>query len=210
MEKNNSNIQDSFDDLFEHFSFNADDGQNPLRVDKFLMNRIENATRNKIQQAAKEGLIIVNDKVVKQNYKVKPNDNIRVMFHHPPFENLIIAENIKLDLVYEDDHIIIVNKPPNLVVHPGHGNYNGTLLNGLVHHFENLPKNLEGRPGLVHRIDKDTSGLLVVAKTPKALTNLSQQFLSKSIQRKYIALVWGSLKNRSGTIDESLARDKKK
>ena len=209
MEKNNSNIQDSFDDLFEHFSFNADDGQNPLRVDKFLMNRIENATRNKIQQAAKEGLIIVNDKVVKQNYKVKPNDNIRVMFHHPPFENLIIAENIKLDLVYEDDHIIIVNKPPNLVVHPGHGNYNGTLLNGLVHHFEKLPKNLEGRPGLVHRIDKDTSGLLVVAKTPKALTNLSQQFLSKSIQRKYIALVWGSLKNRSGTIDESLARDKK-
>ena len=173
------------------------------------MNRIENATRNKIQQAAKEGFIIVNNKPVKQNYKVKPNDNVMVMFHHPPYENLIIAEKIELDFVYEDDHIIIVNKPPNLVVHPGHGNYSGTLLNGLVHHFENLPKNTDGRPGLVHRIDKDTSGLLVVAKTAKALTNLSQQFLSKTIQRKYVALVWGSLKNKSGTVDETLARDKK-
>jgi len=209
METNSPNIQDSFDDLFEHFSFIADVGQNPLRVDKFLMNRIENATRNKIQQAAKEGFIIVNNKPVKQNYKVKPNDNVKVMFHHPPYENLIIAEKIELDFVYEDDHIIIVNKPPNLVVHPGHGNYSGTLLNGLVHHFENLPKNTDGRPGLVHRIDKDTSGLLVVAKTAKALTNLSQQFLSKTIQRKYVALVWGSLKNKSGTVDETLARDKK-
>ena len=133
METNSPNIQDSFDDLFEHFSFKADVGQNPLRVDKFLMNRIENATRNKIQQAAKEGFIIVNNKAVKQNYKVKPNDNVKVMFHHPPYENLVIAENIELDFVYEDDHIIIVNKPPNLVVHPGHGNYSGTLLNGLVH-----------------------------------------------------------------------------
>ena len=209
METNSPNIQDSFDDLFEHFSFMADVGQNPLRVDKFLMNRIENATRNKIQQAAKEGFIIVNNKAVKQNYKVKPNDNVKVMFHHPPYENLVIAENIELNFVYEDDHIIIVNKPPNLVVHPGHGNYSGTLLNGLVHHFENLPKNVDGRPGLVHRIDKDTSGLLVVAKTSKALTNLSQQFLSKTIQRKYVALVWGSLKNKSGTVDETLARDKK-
>ena len=123
METNSPNIQDSFDDLFEHFSFKADVGQNPLRVDKFLMNRIENATRNKIQQAAKEGFIIVNNKAVKQNYKVKPNDNVKVMFHHPPYENLVIAENIELDFVYEDDHIIIVNKPPNLVVHPGPVSY---------------------------------------------------------------------------------------
>ena len=209
METNSPNIQDYFDDLFEHFSFDADIGQNPLRVDKFLMNRIENATRNKIQHAAKQGFIIVNNKPVKPSYKVKPKDNVKVMFHHPPHENLIIAEDIELDLTYEDDHIIIVNKPPNLVVHPGHGNYNGTLLNGLIHHFENLPKNVDGRPGLVHRIDKDTSGLLVIAKTNKALTNLSKQFLSKSIKRKYVALVWGSLLNKSGTIDESLARDKK-
>ena len=209
METNSPNIQDYFDDLFEHFSFDADIGQNPLRVDKFLMNRIENATRNKIQHAAKQGFIVVNNKPVKPSYKVKPKDNVKVMFHHPPHENLIIAEDIELDLAYEDDHIIVVNKPPNLVVHPGHGNYNGTLLNGLIHHFENLPKNVDGRPGLVHRIDKDTSGLLVIAKTNKALTNLSKQFLSKSIKRKYVALVWGSLLNKSGTINESLARDKK-
>ena len=209
METNSPNIQDYFDDLFEHFSFDADIGQNPLRVDKFLMNRIENATRNKIQHAAKQGFIVVNNKPVKPSYKVKPKDNVKVMFHHPPHENLIIAEDIELDLAYEDDHIIVVNKPPNLVVHPGHGNYNGTLLNGLIHHFKNLPKNVDGRPGLVHRIDKDTSGLLVIAKTNKALTNLAKQFLSKSIKRKYVALVWGSLLNKSGTIDESLARDKK-
>jgi len=197
------------DELFEHFSFLADKGQEPVRVDKFLMNRIENATRNKIQKAAKSGYIFSNENPVKQNYKVKPGDNIKVMFHHPPYENLIVGEKIDIDIIYEDNDILVVNKPPNQVVHPGHGNYSGTLLNGLIYHNENLPENRDGRPGLVHRIDKDTSGLLVVAKSETALTKLSEQFFHKTIDRKYLAIVWGTPSPEQGTIDKYLSRDKK-
>ena len=197
------------DELFEHFSFLADKGQEPVRVDKFLMNRIENATRNKIQKAAKSGYIFSNENPVKQNYKVKPGDNIKVMFHHPPYENLIVGEKIDIDIIYEDNDILVVNKPPNQVVHPGHGNYSGTLLNGLIYHNENLPENRDGRPGLVHRIDKDTSGLLVVAKSDTALTKLSEQFFHKTIDRKYLAIVWGTPSPEQGTIDKYLSRDKK-
>lgn len=203
------NQTENNDELFEHFSFLADKGQEPVRVDKFLMNRIENATRNKIQKAAKSGYIFSNENPVKQNYKVKPGDNIKVMFHHPPYENLIVGEKIDIDIIYEDNDILVVNKPPNQVVHPGHGNYNGTLLNGLIYHNENLPENRDGRPGLVHRIDKDTSGLLVVAKSDIALTKLSEQFFHKTIDRKYLAIVWGTPSPEQGTIDKYLSRDKK-
>ena len=170
----------SKDDLYEHHKIVVDKGQNPLRIDKYLMNFIENATRNKIQAAAKDGSIFVNDIAVKSNYKVKPFDVIRVKFEHPPFENLLVGEDIPLDIVYEDDDLLVVNKPAGIVVHPGHGNYSGTLINALIFHFENLPKNSSDRPGLVHRIDKDTSGLLVVAKTEHAMAHLSKQFKDKT------------------------------
>ena len=192
--------------LHEHFSFIADPGQEPLRVDKYLMNRVENATRNKIQNAAKEGSIIVNDVVVKSSYKVKGGDTVRVLFGHPPYENLLVGEDLPIDVVYEDDSLIIVNKAAGMVVHPGHGNYSGTLINGLMFHFDNLPQNDKQRPGLVHRIDKDTSGLLVVAKTETAMTHLSKQFFDKSSERKYFALVWGDVKADSGTIEGNIGR----
>jgi len=196
-------------DLFEHYQFKADKGQDPLRVDKFLMNRIENSTRNKIQQAAKDGFIFVNGNNVKSNYKVKPGDIAKVMFSHPPYENLLVGEEMSLKIPYEDDLLLVVNKPPGLVVHPGHGNYSGTLLNGLINHFESLPSNKDGRPGLVHRIDKETSGLLVVAKTEESMTHLAKQFYLKSSKRKYHALVWGIVENEEGTINKNLARDPK-
>ena len=197
------------DELYEHFSFNVDKGQEPLRIDKFLMNRIENASRNKIQLAAKNGSIKVNNISVKQNYRVKPSDEIKVMFSYPPFENILKPEKIDFQIIYEDRDLLVVNKPPNLVVHPGHGNYSGTLLNGILYHVKDLPENNSGRPGLVHRIDKDTSGLLVVAKSEIAMRNLSEQFFLKQTKRKYIALVWGSFKNKSGSINNYIGRDKK-
>ena len=196
-------------DLFEHYQFHADKGQEPLRVDKFLMNRIENATRNKIQNAAKSGFIFVNGESVKSNYKVKPGDKIKVMFSHPPYENLLVGEEMSLNIIFEDEYLLVVNKPPGIVVHPGHGNYSGTLLNGLIYHFKNLPSNKDGRPGLVHRIDKDTSGLLVIAKTELFSTNIAKQFYLKTSKRKYIALVWGVVEKDEGTINENLARDPK-
>tara|TARA_B110000971_G_scaffold150520_1_gene153733 strand:- start:390 stop:1430 length:1041 start_codon:yes stop_codon:yes gene_type:complete len=199
----------SIDSLYEHYAFIVDPGQSPLRVDKFLMSRIENVTRNKIQQSAKEGSIYVNDLIVKSNYKVKGRDRVKVLFAHPPYENLLVAEDIAIDIVYEDDILVVINKPPGLVVHPGHGNYSGTLLNGLLHHFEKLPKNLNNRPGLVHRIDKDTSGLLVVAKTEQAMTHLSKQFFDKTSERKYLALVWGDVKEDKGTIEGAIGRHPK-
>ncbi len=195
--------------LYEHYSFTADSGQQALRVDKFLMNRIENATRNKIQQAAKAGSVRVNDVVVKSNYKVKGGDQVKVMFTHPPYENLLIGEDIPLDIVYEDDALVVINKAAGMVVHPGHGNYSGTLLNALLYHFESLPLNANDRPGLVHRIDKDTSGLLVVAKTEKAMTHLAKQFFDKTSQRSYYALVWGDVKDDTGTIEGHIGRDPK-
>ncbi|WP_435254686.1 RluA family pseudouridine synthase [Tenacibaculum sp. A30] len=194
------------DDLYEHHRFVATDGQVPLRVDKFLMNFIENATRNKIQQAAKAGNVLVNDVVVKPNYKVKPKDVVRVVLTYPPHENLLVAEDIPIDIVYEDDEVIVVNKPAGMVVHPGHGNYSGTLVNGLIHHIENLPKNSNERPGLVHRIDKDTSGLLVVAKTEYAMAHLSKQFFDRTTERLYYALVWGNIEEDQGTIEGNIGR----
>jgi 23S rRNA pseudouridine1911/1915/1917 synthase len=197
------------EELFEHFRFEATKGQSPLRVDKFLMNLVENATRNKIQQAAEAGNIFVNDIPVKSNYKVKAFDVVRIMLSHPPFENLILPENIPLDIVYEDDALLVINKPAGLVVHPGHGNYTGTLVNALAFHFENLPLNSSERPGLVHRIDKDTSGLLVVAKTEFAMTFLAKQFEEKTSEREYIALVWGNVNEDEGTITGDVARHAK-
>lgn len=194
------------DELYEHYSFTAGKGQEPLRVDKFLMNFVENATRNKIQQAAKAGNIFVNGEAVKQNHRVKANDVVKVMFAHPPHEYLLTPENIPLDIVFEDEELLVVNKPAGLVVHPGHGNYSGTLINGLIYHFENLPNNSSNRPGLVHRIDKDTSGLLVVAKTEEAMTHLSHQFFLKTSERQYIALVWGNVLNDEGTITGHIGR----
>ena len=194
------------DQLYEHYAFHADIGQEPLRVDKFLMNRVQNATRNKIQQAAKSGAIKVNDITVKSNHRVKGGDHVKVLFHHPPHENLLIPEAIDLDIVYEDNDLIVVNKKAGMVVHPGHGNYNGTLINGLLHHFVELPLNSSNRPGLVHRIDKDTSGLLVVAKTEQSMAELSEQFQDKTSSRKYVALVWGDVKEDQGTIDGYIGR----
>ncbi len=209
---NNQHIEDittENDDLYEHYKFVATDGQEPLRVDKFLMNFIENTTRNKIQQAIKTGNVLVNNTPVKSNHKIKPKDVVRVVLSYPPHENLLVAENIPLDIVYEDDQVIVVNKPAGMVVHPGHGNYSGTLVNGLIHHIENLPKNSNERPGLVHRIDKDTSGLLVVAKTEFAMAHLSKQFFDRTTERLYYALVWGNVEQDEGTIKGHIGRSLK-
>lgn len=197
------------DDLFEHYSFTAGAGQVPLRVDKFLMNLIRNATRNKIQQAARAGNIRANDVKVKQNYKVKPGDRIRVLFEYPPFEDLLTPEDIPLDIIYEDDSLLVVNKPAGMVVHPGHGNYSGTLVNALAHHLGEMPMNSSNRPGLVHRIDKDTSGLLVIAKTDQAMAHLAQQFFDKTTRREYLALVWGNVADDAGRIEGHIGRNPK-
>lgn len=194
------------EEFYEHFKYTAHEGQEPLRVDKFLMNFIENATRNKIQQAIKAGNVLVNNTAVKANYKVKPNEEVRVVLAHPPRENVLIAENIPLHIVYEDTSVIVVNKSAGMVVHPGHGNYSGTLVNGLIHHIENLPKNTSERPGLVHRIDKNTSGLLVIAKTEYAMAHLSRQFFNKTTKRLYYALVWGTVQEDEGTIEGHIGR----
>src|SRR5690606_839964 len=197
------------EELFEHYSFIGAKGQEPLRVDKYLMNFIENATRNKIQQAARSGHIQVNGIAVKSNYRVKAGDRVKVMFEHPPYEFLLTPENIPLDIVFEDDSLLVVNKPAGMVVHPGHGNYSGTLINALVYHFENLPNNSSQRPGLVHRIDKDTSGLLVIAKTEVAMTHLARQFFEKSSEREYLALVWGHVEEDQGTVEGHIGRHPK-
>ena len=204
----NNNIEtiDLEDELFEHFRFEVPKGQASLRIDKYLMGLIQNATRNKIQIAATEGNIFVNDATVKSNYKVKANDVVRVMLTHPPYENHIIPENIPLDVVYEDDTLLLINKLPGMVVHPGHGNYTGTLVHALAYHFDNLPMNSSERPGLVHRIDKDTSGLLVIAKTEASMTHLAKQFEAKTSEREYVALVWGNVVADKGTIEGNLAR----
>jgi len=205
----NESQSEEENDLYEHHSFTAEKGQQPLRIDKYLMNFIENATRTKIQAAAKDGSIFVNGVPVKSNYKVKPFDHIRVLLAHPPYEFLLVPEDIPIDIVYEDDELLVVNKPSGMVVHPGHGNYSGTLINALTFHFENLPKNSNERPGLVHRIDKDTSGLLVVAKTEATMTHLSKQFFNKTSDREYVALVWGNVEEDEGTIEGNIGRHPK-
>ena len=206
MDTKNDNQDILEEEFYEHFRFDVPKGQLLLRIDKFLMNLIPNATRNKIQNAASAGDIYVNDVPVKSNYKVKPFDVVRILLSHPPFENRVDPENIPLDIVYEDESLLLINKPAGLVVHPGHGNYTGTLVNALAYHFENLPMNSSERPGLVHRIDKDTTGLLVIAKTEAAMTHLAKQFEAKTSEREYIALVWGNVKEDEGTIEGNIAR----
>lgn len=206
MDNSNIDFQEPEEELFEHYRFDVPKGQALLRIDKYLMLMVPNATRNKLQNAANNGDIYVNDVPVKSNYKVKPFDVIRILLAHPPFENRVDPEDIPLDIVYEDDSLLLINKPPGLVVHPGHGNYTGTLVNALAFHFQNLPMNSSERPGLVHRIDKNTSGLLVIAKTEAAMTHLAKQFEDKTSEREYVALVWGNVKEDQGTIEGNIAR----
>lgn len=198
-------------ELYEHFRFVADKGQQLLRVDKFLVSRLEKSSRNRIQQAADAGCVLVNGHPVKSSYRVKPLDVVSVVMDRPRYELEIIAENIPLDIVYEDADLLVVNKPPGLVVHPGHGNYSGTLVNALAWHFRDNPDYdvNDPRMGLVHRIDKDTSGLLVVAKTPDAKTHLGKQFFNKTTRREYIAVVWGVPDPLSGRIEGHIGRSLK-
>lgn len=196
---------------YEHLRVVVDAGQNLLRVDKFLTNRIENATRNKIQEAADNGHIMVNGVAVKSSYRVKPKDVITLELAYPPREIEIIPQDIPLNIVYEDDELLVINKEPGMVVHPGHGNYSGTLVNALAWHLKDniLFQKGDPRPGLVHRIDKDTSGLLVVAKTEFAKVKLAKQFFDKSSSRTYQALVWGNLAEDSGTVVGNIGRSLK-
>ncbi|WP_346857115.1 RluA family pseudouridine synthase [uncultured Draconibacterium sp.] len=197
--------------LYEHFKFTVDVGQSSLRIDKFLSNRMENASRSRLQAAADAGNILVDGKSVRSNYKVKPNQEIVIVMDYPRRELKIIAEDIPLNIVYEDDDLMVINKPPGLVVHPGHGNYSGTLVNALAWYFKDLPlfNSQDPRPGLVHRIDKDTSGLMVVAKTEQAKNKLALQFFEKTTERRYQALVWGSVKEDEGTVTGNVGRSLK-
>ena len=197
-------------DLYEHLRVVVDKGQSLLRLDKFLMIRIEGASRNRIQNSIDAGNVLVNDKVVKASYKVKPADVISVVMPHPPRDTEVYPENIPLDFVYEDDDVIIINKAAGMVVHPGFNNYSGTLVNALVYHFNQLPQlpGNEGRPGLVHRIDKDTSGLLLISKNERAITYLAKQFFDHTITRKYLALVWGDVAE-DGTVSGYIGRSAK-
>jgi 23S rRNA pseudouridine1911/1915/1917 synthase len=198
-------------ELFEHFRFTADPGQTTLRVDKFLINKLEDTSRSRIQAAANAGNILANDAPVKPNYRVKPGDVVSVVLPHPPRKIELIPENIPLQMVYEDEDLLVVNKPSGLVVHPGYGNYTGTLVNALMYHLKDNPLFQSGdeRPGLVHRIDKNTSGLLVVAKNDLALNKLASQFFHKTSKRTYHALVWGDMKEEEGTIHGHIGRNPK-
>jgi 23S rRNA pseudouridine1911/1915/1917 synthase len=203
--------QNEQQDLFEHFRFRADPGQSLLRIDKFLNDRIENSSRTRIQNAANAGNILVNNNPVKPNYKVKPGDLIQVVLPNPPREIELIPENIPINIVYEDDDVLVVNKEPGMVVHPAYGNYTGTLVNALMWHFRDLPlfSTGEARPGLVHRLDKNTSGILVIAKNEFALNRLSKQFFDRTTDRKYNALVWGTPDPVEGTITGNVGRNLK-
>ena len=198
-------------ELYEHFRVTVDKGQAPIRIDKYLFERIVNASRNRIQMAADNGYVMANGKPVKSSYKVKPLDVLTVMMDRPRYENDIIPEDIPLDIVYEDDDLMVINKPAGLVVHPGCGNYHGTLVNAIAWHLRNVPTYDPNDPqvGLVHRIDKDTSGLLVVAKTPDAKTHLGLQFYNKTTKREYNALVWGIIDENEGTIEGNIGRNPK-
>ncbi|UXX80775.1 RluA family pseudouridine synthase [Reichenbachiella carrageenanivorans] len=199
------------EELYEHHRIVADPGQEILRLDKFLMDRLPNVTRNKLQAGIKDGFIKVNDELVKPNYKVHPGDVVVVELPEPPKDTDLVPEDIEINIVYEDDDLLVVNKEPGMVVHPAYQNWSGTLVNALAFHFNNLPTmpNNDGRPGLVHRIDKDTSGLLVIAKSEKAMTSLAKQFFDHSIERTYYALVWGEPEEDKGTIDVNLGRSLK-
>lgn len=205
-----SDILEEDSELFEHYRFVVDTGQSLLRIDKFLCNRLEAVSRSKVQSAAEAGNILVNNKPIKSNYKVKPGDIISILMSHPPREIEIISENIPINIVFEDDDIILVNKPAGMVVHPGYGNYTGTLLNALTFHFENTPQaSPDVKPFLVHRIDKDTTGILLIAKNEKAQARLSKLFYDHNIDRKYFALVWGDFEEPEGTIIGNIGRSLK-
>jgi 23S rRNA pseudouridine1911/1915/1917 synthase len=200
-------IEQEEQDLFEHLRVVVDKGQSLLRIDKFLMHRIENASRNRIQNAIELGNVLVNDKPIKSSYRVKPLDVISVVLPHPPRDTEVYPENIPINIVYEDDDVLVVDKAAGMVVHPGYNNYTGTLVNALVYHFQQLPTlpGNDGRPGLVHRIDKDTSGLLLISKNERSMSWLAKQFFDHTITRKYIALVWGDLVE-DGTVTGYIGR----
>ncbi len=206
---------DEEQELYEHFHIIVEKGQELLRIDKYLMTRVKNATRTKLQNAADLGTILVNDKPIKSNYKVKPFDVISIVLPHPPRSIELLAENIPLNIIYEDEAIVLLNKPANMVVHPGFGNYSGTLVNALLYHFKNLPSSktqvgeaLEiSRPGLVHRLDKHTTGVMVIAKQENAMVKLAKDFFDRRLERKYWALVWGNVEENSGTVTGHIGRD---
>lgn len=204
-------IEEDEDGLFEHHRIVTDAKQSLLRIDKFLMDRLPNVTRTKIQEGIHDGFVKVNDQPVKPNYKVHPHDVITVAFPEPPRDTDVVPENIPLNIVYEDEHLLVVNKAAGMVVHPAYQNWSGTLVNALTYHFQNLPEMAgnDGRPGLVHRIDKDTSGLLVIAKTEKAMNSLAKQFFDHSIERTYQAIVWGVPVPAEGTINVNVGRSLK-
>jgi 23S rRNA pseudouridine1911/1915/1917 synthase len=208
--ENHSIAQEEEQDLFEHFNVVVDKGQSLLRIDKFLMHRIENASRNRIQNAIDAGNVLVNKTTIKSSYKVKPFDEISIVFAHPPRDTEVYPENIPLTIVYEDADLLVVNKPAGMVVHPGFNNYTGTLVNALAYHFEQLPTlpGNDGRPGLVHRIDKDTSGLLLISKNEMTMTKLAKQFFDHSITRRYIALAWGDIE-KDGRVEGYIGRSLK-
>jgi 23S rRNA pseudouridine1911/1915/1917 synthase len=199
------------DELFEHYRIVADRGQALVRIDKFLMDRLPNATRTKIQGGLHDGFIKVNDNTAKPNYKVHPGDIITISLPQPPRDTEVIPENIPLNIMYEDDHLLVINKAAGMVVHPAYQNWSGTLVNALTYHFQQLPvmPGNDGRPGLVHRIDKDTTGLLVIAKTELAMTSLAKQFFDHSIERTYWAIVWGIPEPAEGTINVNVGRSLK-
>ena len=211
MNKETDPEEEQDDELFEHHRIDVDGRQGPVRIDKFLMDRLANVTRTKIQDGIHNGFVLVNEKPIKPNYKIRPHDVITVSFPEPPRDTDVVPENIPLNIVYEDDQLLIINKLAGMVVHPAYQNWSGTLVNALAYHFQQLPQmeGNEGRPGLIHRIDKDTSGLLVIAKTENAMTQLAKQFFDHSIERRYWALVWGEPTNDEGTINVNVGRSLK-
>ena len=210
-EKEVQEISETNDELYERFALTIDKGQDPLRIDKFLMNRIEGATRNKLQQAIRLGMVLVNGKEIKSNYKIKPLDSIIIYSDMSPEQTDVVPEKMDLNIVFEDADLMIINKPAGMVVHPGSGNYTGTLLNGVSYYLQqqnpDLSEDTLPRFGLVHRIDKNTSGLLVLAKTDKAMRHLAKQFFDHTTNRKYVALAWGDLQNNTGTIVAHVGRN---
>ncbi len=200
---------ESEDDLFEHFHFIVDKGQQLLRIDKYLQLKVANASRSRIQSGIDAGSVKVNDQIIKSNYKVKPFDEISVSFAQPPRDKEVYPENIPLDILYDDESFLIVNKPAGMVVHPAHGNWTGTLVNALLYHCNMLPGSKTIRPGLVHRIDKDTSGILVIAKSDFAMTHLANQFFEHTIKRTYYAVIWGVPKDQKGTLIGKITRSPK-
>lgn len=209
MSEEEDRIEEENEELFEHHRFEADPGQKPLRVDKFLQNLLKNTSRNKIQQSASAGNIRVNEEKVKSNYKVKAGDIVQVVLSYPPREVELIPQDLPLEIVYEDQDVIVVHKAPGMVVHPGYGNHDGTLVNALLYHFQNLPGLNKERPGLVHRLDRDTSGIMVVAANERSMAHLANQFFERSTERTYHALVWGNVEEDEGTIVGNIGRSPK-